>query len=115
MIGGIGCYRLMHAACDHTLQQAPRWVGWLAQCRQFRAEFIEQTGKTPRRRLIGLANIDRAAFGFHDQVDRTVLQMQSLAVGEPRDLRKPRHAGRPEMTGIWRISVLSFNEASGRT
>ncbi len=115
MLGGEWRHRIMHAACDDTPQQAPRRVGWLAQCRQFFAELIQQTGEAPGGGLIGGADIDLIALCFDDQVDRTVLQMQSLAVGEPRDLRKPRHAGRPEMTGIWRISVLSFSDASGRT
>ena len=69
----------------------------LAQFRQFRAEFIEQAGEAPRRGLIGRAHLRLAALRLDDQVDRTVLQMQPLAVRKKRDLREPLHARRPGM------------------
>ena len=50
--------------------------------------------------------------------DRTVLQVKPPAVAEESDLRRPGH-GRDLPTGCcggnWRISVLSFNDESGRT
>ena len=97
MIGGKRRDRRMHAARDHAFQRATRRSGRLAQFDQFLAEFVEQAGETPRRCFIGGAHIRLAAFRFDDQVDRTVLQMQPLAVGKKRDLRQPFHARRPGM------------------
>ena len=80
------------------------------------AEFVEQAGEAPRRGLIGRAHIRVAALRLHDQIDRTILQMQPLAVSKQRDLREPCHARRPGIgQGIGRISALSFSDASGRT
>ena len=97
MIGGKRRDRRMHAARDDALQRAARGIGRLAQRRQFLAEFIEQAGKAPRRGVIGGADLRRLPLGLDDQIDRTVLQMQPLAVGKKRDLREAFHARRPGM------------------
>ena len=89
----------MHAARDRALQQAARRIGRLAQHRQLVAEFIEQAGETPRRGVIGRAHIRLAAARLDDQVDRAVLQMQPLAVGQQPDLRGSAHARGPGAGG----------------
>ena len=85
----------MHAAGDHAPQRAPRRIGSLAQQRQLLAKLIEQAGKTLYRGVIGRTHICLAAARLHNQVDRAVLQMKPPAVGQKRNLRNPRHAGRP--------------------
>ena len=108
----------MHAAGDGALQRASRRIGRLPQQRQFAAEFVEQAGEASRCRVVGRAHIGLAAARLHDQVDRTVLQMKPPAVGQQPDLRKPRHDRRPGRMAAKaseRVSVLSFNDASGRT
>ena len=72
-------------------------IGGLAQLNQLLAEFVEQTGEASRRGLVGRAHLDFASLRLDDQIDRTVLQMQPLAVRKKRDLRKPLHARRPGM------------------
>jgi hypothetical protein len=85
----------LQAAGDHALQPASRRIGRLAQFGQLLAEFVEQAGETFRRGVMGGANLRPTAVRFHDQVDRTILQMQPPAVGEIGDLRQPAHARRP--------------------
>ena len=85
----------IHAARDRTLQFAARRATGLAQQRQLVAQFVEQTGKTPRRGVISDTLICLAAVSLHDQVDRTVLQMKPSAVREPSDLRNSRHVSCP--------------------
>ena len=97
MIGGKRRDRRMHAARDDAFQRASRRIGGLAQFNQLLAEFIEQAGKAPRRGVIGGTHVRLAALRLDDQIDRTVLQMQPLAIGKKRDLRKPLHARRPGM------------------
>ena len=97
---GLSCketLRRMHAAGDDALQRAPRRIGRLAQFNQLSAEFIEQAGKSTHRGLIGGTHVALPALRLDDQIDRTVLQMQPLAVRQKRDLRKPLHARRPGM------------------
>ncbi len=105
----------MHAARDDAFQHTACRHGRLAQFDQFRTEFVEQAGEAPRRGIIGRANFRRSSLRAHDQVDRTVLQMQPPAIGKQRDLRSPRHARRPGSNIKGRISALSRSEASGRT
>ena len=87
----------MHAARDDTFQRASNRIGGPSEFNQLLAEFIEQAGKAPRRSLVGGTHIRFAALRLDDQIDRTVLQMQPLAVRKKRDLRKPFHARRPGM------------------
>src|SRR5579872_343724 len=109
----------MHAACDDAFHRAFEGISRRSQQRQFVAEFVEQTGEAPNRRVISRACVYLVAIGFHDQIDRAVLQMQPLVISEPGDLRLPIH-GRdpgadPELdAATWRISP-AFSEASGRT
>jgi hypothetical protein len=109
-----GC---VHAARDDTLQAASRRIGGRPQQRQFFAEFVKQARKTSDRGSIGRAQIFAAAARLHDQVDRTILQMQPLAVLEPSDLRLPRHhcasaCGRGAVTNL--VSSPS-RDSRGRT
>ncbi len=87
----------MHAARDDALQRASNRIGSLSQFDQFPAEFIEQAGEAPRRGVVGGAHLAFTAPRLDDQIDRTVLQMQPLAVRKKRDLREPLHARRPGM------------------
>ena len=87
----------MHAARDDALQRASNRIGGRSQFDQLLAEFIEQAGEAPRRGLIGGAHVAFPALRLDDQIDRTVLQMQPLAVRKKRDLREPLHARRPGM------------------
>jgi hypothetical protein len=87
----------MHAARDDTFQWASNRIGGPSEFNQLLAEFIEQARKAPRRRLIRGAHIAIPALRPNDQIDRTVLQMQPLAVRKKRDLREPFHARRPGM------------------
>ena len=89
--------RRMHAARDDAFQRASNRIGGLSQFNQLLAEFIEQAGEAPRRSLVGGAHLAFAALRLDDQIDRTVLQMQPLAVRKKRDLREPLHARRPGM------------------
>ena len=116
-IGGERRHRVVHAARHLALQQAPRRVGGLAQQRQLGAEFVEQSGETPRRRGVGGADVCIAPARLDDQVDRTILQVKTPAVGKKLDLRRPRHRRGPGAGNetTWRVSVLSFTDASGRT
>src|SRR5262249_2254854 len=104
----------MHAASNDALQRSPRGISGLAQFRKLSAELIEQADEAPRRSLVCRAHIRIASVRLNDQVDRAVLQMQPLAVGEKRDLRTPRHGRRPG-TSIGRTSELSLSDDSGRT
>ena len=92
-----------------------RGMGGLAQFGKLRAELIKQAREAMCRRVIGRTNLGTPAIRFHDQIDRTILQMQPLAVAKERDLRKARHERRPGVSSIGRTSALSFSEASGRT
>ncbi len=96
MIGGKRRHRRMHAARDLALQQALRRIGGLTQQRQLVAEFVEQTGEAASRGVIGRAHARLAATRLHDQVDRTILQMQPPAVRQPSDLRQSLHARDPD-------------------
>ena len=87
----------MHAARDDTLQWASGRIGSPSKFNQLLAEFIEQAGKASRRGLVSGAHVDFTSFRLDDQIDRTVLQMQPLAVRKKRDLREPFHARRPGM------------------
>jgi hypothetical protein len=86
--------------CDNALQYASRRIGRSAQGRQFAAEFVEQAGKTPPRRVIGRAHLGLYAAGLHDQVDRTVLQVKPPAVRQKPDLRRSHHSRFPETEGL---------------
>ncbi len=108
-------HRRMHAPRDNALQRTAHRIGRLAQLGQLLAEFIEQAGEAPGRGVIGRANIRLGPLRLHDQIDRAVLQMQPLAVGEKRDLREAFHARRPGICGTERSSALSLSDASGRT
>ena len=87
----------MHAARDDTFQRASNGIGGRSQLHQLLAEFIEQAGEALRRSLVGGAHVAFPALRLDDQIDRTVLQMQPLAVRKKRDLREPFHARRPGM------------------
>ena len=96
----IGCKRRdsrMHAARDDTFQRASHRIGSPSEFNQLLAEFIEQAGEAPRRSLVSGAHVAFPALRLDDQIDRTVLQMQPLAVRKKRDLREPFHARRPGM------------------
>jgi hypothetical protein len=87
-------------------------------CRlQFAGSLVEQAGEAAYGGIIGCADIRLVAAGFHDQIDRTVLQMQPPAVRQHCDLWPSRHARDPGAgcCVICRISALSFNDANGRT
>src|ERR1700742_4557592 len=81
--------RGMHAARNYTSQQALLRAGRLTQFRQLFAELVQQTCETSGRRFIRYAPIGLRSAGLHDQVDRTVLQMEPGAIGEQGYLRKP--------------------------
>ncbi len=97
MLGRKWRYRRMHAARDDATERAASRIGSLSKLDQLFAEFIEQTVKTPRRSLVGGAHLTFTPLRLDDQIDRTVLQMQPLAVRKKRDLREPLHARRPGM------------------
>ena len=114
-VGGKRRHRRMHPARDDALQRALQRIGRRAQFAQLLAELVKQTGEAARPSLIGGTDIGCRPISLHDQIDRTVLQMQPLAVRKQRDLREPLHARRPGMYGIGRISALSRKDDSGRT
>ena len=87
----------MHAARDDPTERAASRIGSLSKLDQFFAEFIEQTVEAPRRGLVGDAHLTFTPLRPDNQIDRTVLQMQPLAVRKKRDLREPFHARCPGM------------------
>jgi hypothetical protein len=98
----IGCerrHRGMHPAGDNALQQASVRIGGCAQQRQFAAEFVEQTGKPPRRGVVGRTLVGIAPARFHDQVDRAILQVKPPAVRQKCDLRSAGHGRDPGADG----------------
>jgi hypothetical protein len=108
----------MHPARDDAFQQTSNGIGSPSEFNQFLAEFIEQASKASRRGIVSSPHFAVPAIRFDDQIDRTVLQMQSPAIRQPTDLRNACHGcGSPadRNEGIARVSVLSFSEVSGRT
>ena len=105
----------MHAARNDASQGCLSGICGLAQFRQLRTEFVEQSGEAARCSVIGGAHIRLAPARLQDQINRTVLQMQPLAVSEKRDLRTTVHARCPGICGIGRTSEMSFSDDSGRT
>ena len=97
MIGRKRRHGRVHAACDDAAQRAAGGIGGLSKLGQFFAEFIEQSVEAPRRRLIGRPHLAIASACANDQIDRTILQMQPLAVRKKRDLREPLHVRWPGM------------------
>ena len=55
-------------------------IGRRPQRRQFIAEFVEQAGEAADRSMVGRMQLVAVPLRFHDQIDRTILQMQPLAV-----------------------------------
>jgi hypothetical protein len=92
-------HRRMHAARDDAFEHTARRIGRTAQFRQFLAEFVEHAGETLRGGFVRRANVCFSPPRFHDQIDRTVLQVQPAAVREPSDLRNPLHARCPGAGG----------------
>ena len=89
-----------------------------AQLLQFRAELIEQPGEAPRRGFVGRAHLSFASPRLHDQIDRTILQMQPPAIRQQCNLREPCHARGPGIgfcQGSWRISSPFCTSESGFT
>jgi hypothetical protein len=85
----------MHAARDETFQRASNRISGRSEFNQLLAEFIEQAGEACCCGLVGGAHIPFSPLRLDDKIDRTVLQMQPLAVWKERDLREPFHARRP--------------------
>ena len=97
MVGSKWRDRRMHAARDHALQRASSWIGCLTQFGQLFAKLVQQAGEAPRCGVIAGPHLRLVAFRLDNQIDRTILQMQPLAVRKKRHLRKPFHARRPGM------------------
>jgi hypothetical protein len=89
---------------DHTLRDcAARMRSIFAVCilhdarqsgsqkRQLAAQLIEDGRESLARRVVCRFHFGRRAKGFHDQVDRTVLQVQAVSVGEPSNLGAGAH------------------------
>ena len=87
----------MHAARDDTLQGASNRISGPSEFNQLLAEFIQQANKAQCGSFVSGTHVTLPALRLDNQIDRTVLQMQPLAIGKKRDLRKPFHARRPGM------------------
>ncbi len=115
--------RRRHPARD----RAPRRLGAervRPQQRQLRAELIEDRREAAPRRGIGVFDGARLAKGFDDEVDRSVVQMQT-PVGKTPLLRRRSHALRLAPTGrataplakivFGRWACSATTSSSGRT
>ena len=99
-----------HAFSDNSDRQQTVFTGGLTQKCEFATEFIKHSNETLCRRPVGGLDVTLGPKGLDDQIDRSIMKMQSAAVGQQTYL-----SGFPHWSDLHIFADESGQRLSART